>query len=59
MTAREKIILAAGFMLPVVSRNIASATGVPLGPLVAAAVYWLVLRRWCEGGADAELVAPA
>jgi hypothetical protein len=42
----EKIVLAAGFMLPAVSRNIAGATGVPIGPIVILAVFWLLLRRW-------------
>lgn len=42
----EKTILAVAFMLPAVSRNIATVTGIPLGPPVVAAVFWLVLRRW-------------
>jgi hypothetical protein len=44
----EKIILAAGFMVPALSRTLATAVGVPTGPLVVAAVLWLVLRRWLE-----------
>jgi hypothetical protein len=42
----EKTILAAAFVLPAVSRNIATATGAPVGPVVVLAVFWLVLRRW-------------
>jgi hypothetical protein len=53
----EKIILASAFMAPAVSRNIASATGVPLGPLVVAAVFWLVLRRWVPAKAETPLAA--
>jgi hypothetical protein len=41
----EKLILAMAFILPAVSRNIALSTGVPLGPFVIAALFWLVLRR--------------
>ncbi len=44
----EKLVLAAGFLLPAVSRTIAGALGVPLGPLVVGAVFWLVLRRWAD-----------
>lgn len=42
----EKTILAAAFILPICSRSIATAIGVPLGPLIIMAVFWLVLRRW-------------
>ncbi|MDR3511476.1 MAG: glycosyltransferase family 87 protein [Caulobacteraceae bacterium] len=46
----EKTILAAGFILPAISRPLAMGAGVPLGPLVIAAVFWLVLRRWAQPG---------
>jgi alpha-1,2-mannosyltransferase len=41
----EKIILLAAVVLPAVSRSIAGHLGLPLGPLVIAAVLVLVLRR--------------
>lgn len=41
----EKSLLAAAFILPLVSRNIALATGVPLGPLVLSLFFLLVVRR--------------
>jgi alpha-1,2-mannosyltransferase len=44
----EKSVLAAAFILPAASRSIAGVTGAPLGPLVVAAVFWLVLRRWAD-----------
>ena len=47
----EKIILAAGFVLPAISRNIAINIGAPIGPVVVAAVFWLVLRRWAKDSA--------
>jgi hypothetical protein len=42
----EKTFLAAGFVLPAVSRNIATVTGAPIGPIVVLAVFWFLLRRW-------------
>jgi alpha-1,2-mannosyltransferase len=44
----EKIILAAAFVLPLASRSVATYAGVPLAPLVIAAVFVLVLRRASE-----------
>lgn len=41
----EKLVIAAGFVLPVVSRLLALRAGLPLAPLVLAAVFGLVLRR--------------
>jgi alpha-1,2-mannosyltransferase len=41
----EKIILVAAFILPAVSRSIAGHLGLPLGPIVTAAVLMLVMRR--------------
>ena len=41
----EKIILAVAFVMPIVSRSIATYAGIPLAPLVIAAVFILVLRR--------------
>jgi hypothetical protein len=41
----EKFVLIAAFVLPLVSRSMASAIGVPLAPLVIACLFVLVLRR--------------
>ena len=41
----EKIILAAAFVLPIASRSVAGHFGIPLGPIVIAAVLILVVRR--------------
>ncbi|MDR3508814.1 MAG: glycosyltransferase family 87 protein [Caulobacteraceae bacterium] len=41
----EKIILAAGFILPAVSRSLAALIHLPTGPFVIGAVLWIVLRR--------------
>lgn len=50
----EKTILAAAYLAPALTRTIASAAGVPLGPVAVAAVLWLVARRWMdEAGAPA------
>ena len=54
----EKIILAAGFMVPALSRTLATAVGVPTGPLVVAAVLWLVLRRWLEASDAPKATEP-
>lgn len=45
----EKLVLAAGFVLPLVSRALAIGFALPLGPVMIAAVLWVVLRRgWRE-----------
>lgn len=45
----EKLVLLAGFLLPLVSRALAMGLNLPLGPVVIAAVLWAVLRRgWRE-----------
>src|SRR5581483_6265590 len=41
----EKFVLLVAFVLPAVSRSIAGHFGLPLGPLVIAAVLVLVLKR--------------
>jgi hypothetical protein len=41
----EKLILAIGFVLPLIARSIAEATSIPLTPFVVAALYACVLRR--------------
>ena len=41
----EKTALLAAFLLPLVSRVVASAMGLPLGPLTIAAVFALTIRR--------------
>ena len=43
--AWEKLVLAAAFILPLVSRTLASSLGLPLAPLVLAALFLLVVRR--------------
>jgi glycosyl transferase family 87 len=43
--AYEKAILVAAFILPAVSRSIAGHVGIPLGPIVVAALLVLVMRR--------------
>ena len=45
----EKTLLAAGFILPLLSRSIATSLGLPLAPLVLVALFLLVLQR---GGFD-------
>nr|WP_245214704.1 glycosyltransferase family 87 protein [Pararoseomonas indoligenes] len=49
----EKTILGAAFLLPLVSRSLASAAGIPVAPLVTVALFVVVLRR-----ALSEDVAP-
>jgi alpha-1,2-mannosyltransferase len=51
----EKIVLAAAFVLPAVSRSIAGYAGVPLAPIVIFGVFALVLRR---AGEPASKEAP-
>lgn len=41
----EKIVLGAAFLLPLVSRSIAMSGGVPLAPIVLAALFALIVRR--------------
>ena len=54
----EKFVLGAGFVVPLVSRPIMSMTGVPIGPLVVGAVFWLVLRRWEKPADGQDALAP-
>lgn len=44
----EKAGLGAAYIVPAVSRPLATATGLPLGPVVVAALFALVLRRGLE-----------
>jgi hypothetical protein len=44
----EKLALAAAFVLPLMSRPLASTVGLPLAPIVIGAVFVLVLRRGLE-----------
>lgn len=41
----DRVLLLAGFLLPFVARPLATWPGVPVAPLVCAALLWLVLRR--------------
>jgi hypothetical protein len=45
----EKLVLAAAFVLPLVSRSLALTIGLPLGPFVIGALFILVLRRGVDG----------
>jgi len=53
----EKIIFAAAFVLPLTSRALAGAFGVPLAPLVIAAMFVFLLRRVARR--EAKPPAPA
>ncbi|MDJ0943832.1 MAG: glycosyltransferase family 87 protein [Kiloniellales bacterium] len=41
----ERLLLAAAWLLPLVARQISELVLLPLGPVVMAALFWLVLRR--------------
>ena len=41
----EKLLLLAGFCLPLVSRALAQSLGIPIGPAVIAALFIVVVRR--------------
>jgi hypothetical protein len=41
----EKLTLAAAFVLPAVSRMLATGARLPLAPFILAALFWLTLRR--------------
>ncbi|MGG5822762.1 glycosyltransferase family 87 protein [Falsiroseomonas sp. HW251] len=41
----ERIVLLAGFVLPFVARPLATWPGVPVAPLVCAALLWVAVRR--------------
>ena len=46
----EKLVLTSAFVLPLVSRMIAGLVGVPLGPVVVAALLLVVVRRGTSAG---------
>ncbi|MBV9079215.1 MAG: DUF2029 domain-containing protein [Methylobacteriaceae bacterium] len=50
----EKMALAAGFVLPLLSRTLATLTGIPLGPLIVGAIFALLYRRAREGGTNPQ-----
>jgi hypothetical protein len=57
----EKALLALAFVLPLVSRGIAGAVGLPLAPLIIAAMFALIIRRaltCAPGGAVGAGLAP-
>ena len=55
----EKTIMALAFVLPVISRTLAGAAGLPLAPLVIAAVFALVARRaFTPAPAGVEIAYP-
>ena len=41
----EKTVLAAGFIMPALSRAVAAHAGIPLGPITIVAIFLLVMRR--------------
>jgi alpha-1,2-mannosyltransferase len=41
----EKTVLALAFFMPAISRSVATFTLIPLGPIVSAAIFVLILRR--------------
>jgi alpha-1,2-mannosyltransferase len=58
----EKLVLAAGFVLPAVSRTIAASLAIPSAPLVIAAVFLMVVRRCLmaePAGTRANVLTPA
>jgi alpha-1,2-mannosyltransferase len=48
----EKALMAFAFLLPLISRAIAGAIGLPLAPLTIAAVFALTLRRALRPAVD-------
>ena len=66
----EKTGLMAAFLLPLVSRMLATGLAIPLGPPVTALLFVLVLRRvwdapqaprrrWASAAQDAEPIGPS
>jgi hypothetical protein len=41
----EKTVMAAAFVLPVISRSLATVARVPIAPLIIAALFAVLLRR--------------
>ncbi len=57
----EKLVLLAAFVLPLASRGIGTGFGVPVAPLVTAALLWVVARRLAlmrDGGVAPARAAP-
>jgi alpha-1,2-mannosyltransferase len=54
----EKLVMVLAFVLPLMSRSVASTVGLPLAPLVIGALLVLVLRRGLEPAAAATKLAP-
>jgi len=50
----EKLVLLAGYVLPIIARPIATHVGVPLTPLIVAALVLCVLRRTTADAGEAE-----
>jgi alpha-1,2-mannosyltransferase len=48
----EKALMALAFLLPLISRVLAGAVGLPLAPLTIAALLGLILRRALKPAAD-------
>jgi alpha-1,2-mannosyltransferase len=55
----EKLVLAAGFMLPMVARPVAMTAGMPLAPLVVAALLAVTVRRAFSRRLDDSVQADA
>jgi hypothetical protein len=54
----EISVLAAAWIVPLISRGLAGATGIPSGLIVMLALYVLTLRRAAADRAAASLPAP-
>jgi alpha-1,2-mannosyltransferase len=54
----EKALMALAFALPLVSRIVAGAVGLPLAPLSIIAVFALILRRALRAAVDSAERAP-
>ncbi len=50
----EKAVMALAFLLPLISRVLAGAVGLPLAPLTIAALFALTMRRALEPAANGE-----
>jgi len=55
----EKVVLLAAFVLPAVSRTLATDLHLPLAPLVMAALFVAILRRGSTAPAGADVAAYA
>jgi len=54
----EKLVLLTGYVLPIIARPIATYVGVPLTPLIVAALVLCVVRRTTAHAGEAEIARP-